>query len=297
MDLEGAADQLYAISPDDFVAQRTALVAEARAAKDRALAKEIGQLRRPTRSAWLVNILARAEPERMTELLELGTALQQAQQRMAGDDLRRLSKERRTMIDSLSRRAGELGAEQEYAATDAAIQEVSQTLQAALGDPSVADLVRAGRLPQAVSYGGFGPSDLASALAASRPAAEPKTKPAKNEPASEEESPPADRQQDTAEIQAAEQEAAAKQQAADDAAEAAAGAESAAEAATTRSDELAEEVESLRTRLREAEEQERAAREEARAARKRSMELRREAAATAQDASAATARLDQLRDS
>ena len=61
MDLEQAADELYAVSPDDFIAQRTALVGEARAANDRALAKEIGQLRRPTRSAWLVNILARAE--------------------------------------------------------------------------------------------------------------------------------------------------------------------------------------------------------------------------------------------
>ena len=295
MDLQGAADQLYAISPDDFVAQRTALVAEARAAKDRGLAKEIGQLRRPTRSAWLVNILARAEPERVTELLELGTALQQAQQRMAGDDLRRLSKERRTLIDSLSRRAGELGAEQEYAATDAAIQEVSQTLQAALGDPDVADLVQAGRIPQAVSYGGFGPADLTSALAASLPAAEPETKPEKMAPTPSEESPPEEPPKDTAEVKAAEQEAAAKRQAAEEAAEASTEAESAAEAATTRSDELADEVESLRTRLREAEDQERTAREEARTARKRSMELRREAAAAAQDASAAQSRLDQLR--
>jgi hypothetical protein len=295
MDLPEAADQLYAISPDDFVAQRTALVAEARAAKDRDLAKAIGQLRRPTRSAWLVNILARAEPDRMTELLELGTALQQAQQRMAGDDLRRLSKERRTMIDSLSRRASELGAEQEYVATDAAIQEVSQTLQAALGDPAVADLVRAGRIPQAVSYGGFGPADLTSALAASLPAAEPKTTPAKSAPASDEDGPPAEPPPDSAEVRAAEQEAAAKQQAADEAAEASAEAEQAAETATTRSDELADEVESLRTRLREAEDQERIAREEARTARKRSMELRREAAAAAQDASAARSRLDQLR--
>jgi hypothetical protein len=295
MDLQGAADQLYAISPDDFVAQRTALVAEARAAKDRGLAKEIGQLRRPTRSAWLVNILARAEPERLTELLKLGTALQQAQQRMAGDELRRLSKERRTMIDFLSRRAGELGVEQEYAATDAAIQEVSQTLQAALGDPAVADLVRAGRIPQAVSYGGFGPADLTSALAASLPAAEPKTTPAKTAPASDEDSRPEEPPTDPAEITEAEQEAAVKRQAADVAAEVAAEAEAAAEAATTRSDELADQVESLRTRLREAEEQERTAREEARSARKRSMELRREAAAAAQDASAAQSRLDQLR--
>jgi hypothetical protein len=297
MDLQGAADQLYAISPDDFVAQRTALVAEARAAMDRSLAKEIGQLRRPTRSAWLVNILARAEPERVTELLELGSALQRAQQRMAGDELRRLSKERRTMIDSLSRRAGELGAEQEYAATDAAIQEVSQTLQAALGDPAVAGLVRAGRVTAAVSYGGFGPADLTSALAASLPAAEPEAEPAKPAPASEEDSPPEEPPPDTAEVKAAEQDAAAKRQVAEAAAEAAAEAESAAEAATTRSDALADEVESLRSRLREAEDQERTAREAARTARKRSMELRREAAAAAQDASSAAARLDQLRDS
>ena len=96
MDLDQAADELYAVSPDDFMARRTALVGEARAAGDRPLAKEIGQLRKPTRSAWLVNLLARAEGKKITELLELGTALQRAQQRMEGDELRRLSKERRT---------------------------------------------------------------------------------------------------------------------------------------------------------------------------------------------------------
>ena len=47
---------------------------------------------------------------------------------------------------------------------------MSQTLQAALGDPAIAELVQAGRLHQALSYGGFGPDDLASALAASMPA-------------------------------------------------------------------------------------------------------------------------------
>ena len=106
MDLDQAADELYAVSPDDFMARRTALVGEARAAGDRALAKQIGQLRKPTRSAWLVNLLAREEGSRITELLELGAALQRAQQRMEGDELRRLSKERRRLIDALARRRG-----------------------------------------------------------------------------------------------------------------------------------------------------------------------------------------------
>ena len=79
MDLDAAADELYGISPDDFVARRTALVAEARKAGDRTLANEIGQLRKPTRTAWLVNLLVRSEADRIEELLELGRQLQEAQ--------------------------------------------------------------------------------------------------------------------------------------------------------------------------------------------------------------------------
>ncbi len=169
MDLEAAADELYGISPDAFVERRIRLVAQARAAKDRELARQIGQLRRPTRTAWLVNLLARHEPDRLTELLTLGAALQDAQRRMSGEDLRRLSRQRRSLVDSLARRAVTLGEEQDYAAADGTLQQVGQSLQAALGDPEVAELVRLGRLTQAVTYGGFGPGDLAAALAASLP--------------------------------------------------------------------------------------------------------------------------------
>jgi len=49
-DLEAAARELYALAPEEFVAARTRLVREARAAKDRALATEIGALRKPTRT-------------------------------------------------------------------------------------------------------------------------------------------------------------------------------------------------------------------------------------------------------
>jgi hypothetical protein len=276
MDLDDAADQLYAVPPDDFMARRTELAAEAKESGDRTLAKQITSLRRPTRSAWLVNLVARAEPDRLAELRELGTALQQAQQQMAGDELRQLSRQRRTLIDSLARRAAELAAEQSYEAPDSAVQEVSQTLQAALGDPSVADVVQAGRLHQAVNYGGFGPDDLASALAASVPAT-------KKADAGKPKEFAAPEQDEVATREAAEK--AEKARAKADAARAALDeAETAAEAATAYADELADQVESLRTQLRETENAEREAREQARAARKQLTELRREAAAAEQAA-------------
>ncbi|HWJ53636.1 MAG TPA: hypothetical protein VNT24_09725 [Propionibacteriaceae bacterium] len=276
MDLDEAADQLYAESPDDFVARRTALATAAKESGDRALAKQITGLRRPTRSAWLVNLVARAEQDQVAELRELGTALQQAQQQMAGDELRQLSKQRRTLIDSLARRAAELGAEQGYDPPDSAVQEVSQTLQAALGDPAVADVVQAGRLHQSVNYGGFGPDDLASAMAASLSAT---AKPAAREP-----NRAAEPEKDDAETKAAAEKASKARAEADAARAAAQEAEAAAAEATAQADELADQVESLRTQLRDTETAEREAREAARAARKHYNELLRDAAAAEQAA-------------
>ena len=280
MDLDEAADQLYAVAPDDFMARRTALAAEAKESGDKALAKQITGLRRPTRSAWLVNLVARAEADRVAELRDLGAALQQAQQEMDGDELRRLSKQRRTTIDSLARRAVELGTAQGYEAPASAVQEVSQTLQAALGDPAVAEVVQAGRLHQAVTYGGFGPDDLASALAASmsgKPERKLKAVPALPPDVDDEQEPDEEAVERTRQARAA----------ADEARAAADEAEAAAEEATSHADELADQVESLRTQLRETETAEREARETARAARKHSTELRREAAAAEQAATRA----------
>jgi hypothetical protein len=278
VDLETAANELYALSPDDFIARRQQLVAEARQAQDRQLATQIGKLRRPTRSAWLINVLARQEPHEVAALLELGATLQEAQQRMAGDELRQLSVQRRKRVDALARRAIELGRERGYSAPDGATQEVGQTLQTALGDAELADLVRTGTLTQAVTYGGFGPTDLASALGASLPkqtTRQPEKRQAPSEPA------PA---LDSKQRREAEKAAAEARERARVARKAAEAAESEAEAATQHADELADQVESLRSQLRQTEAAEREAREAARSARKHYQELR-QAALSAEQAS------------
>jgi hypothetical protein len=287
VDLDTAANELYAISPDDFIERRQQLVAEAKQARNRELATQIGRLRRPTRSAWLINLLAREEPDNVGALLELGAALQDAQQRMAGDELRQLSAERRKMVDAMARRAVELGRDHGYNAPDGAAQEVGQTLQTALGDHEIADLVRAGRLTQAVTYGGgFGPTDLASALGASLPTrapsrpAEPVAAPARSKP-------------DAKQRREAEKAAAEARDRATAARKAAESAESEAEAATHRADDLADQVESLRGQLRQTEAAEREAREAARTARKHYQELRQAALSTEQVAAAAEQALEE----
>ena len=285
MDLENAANELYALSPDEFVDHRQQLVAEARQAGDRALATQIGKLRRPTRSAWLINLLARQEPDEVTALLELGAALQEAQQRMAGDELRQLSAQRRKAVDALARRAVELGRERGYSAPDGAIQEASQTLQTALGDPEIAELVRSGRLNQAVTYGGFGSTDLASAFAA--PPTKAPSRPGKQAPAE-----PA-RASDPKQRRVAEKAAAEARERAAAARKAAESAESEAEAATQHADEQADRVESLRSQLRQAEAAEREAREAARAARKHYQELRQAALSAEQEATTAAQALEE----
>ena len=268
MDLETAANEVYALSPDEFVERRQQLVAEARKEGDRQLATQIGKLRRPTRSAWLINLLARQEPEELTALLELGAALQDAQQRMAGDELRQLSAQRRKTVDALARRAIELGREHGYSAPDGAIQEASQTLQTALGDPEIAELVRSGRLNQAVTYGGFGPTDLASAFGAPSPTKAP-SRPEK-QPAAAPARAPDPKQRREAEKAAAK-----------------------AQERATAASKAADRVESLRTQLRQAEAAEREAREAARAARKHFQELRQAALSAEQDATAASQALEE----
>lgn len=275
MDLEAAADALYAGSPDDFVERRKALVAQARAAKDRALATAIGKLRRPTRSAWLVNLYAREERSELTDLLDLGAALQAAQAQLSGPELRRLSGQRQKTLAATTRRAAELGEAHGYTATEAVRQEVTQTLQAALADPDIAEQVRTGTVTEAHTYGGFGVFGLA-ATSSSEQAPETPAEPDRPAAAAPDDDRDADdgnggdedgdAEEDRAQRAAAEQ----RLQEAESTLSAAADE---AEEATAYADELADRVESLRAELTEAEAAETQARQQARSARKRVTEL------------------------
>lgn len=274
------AQDIYAAPFEDFLSVRTAQVKAAKAAGDKELAKQIGALRKPTRSAWLVNLLARAAPEDLEELLQIGTALQEAQANLDGAELRRLSTARHRAVDALSRQAAELGADAGYSATDAVRQEVAQTLSAALADPEQAEAVRHGTLSAAVSYGGFGPFELGSTTPLPEPVEGTE---------SGEASEPGDGSTDTDdEIDDAVREVEATwRRAQDELGEA----EEAAERATAEADALADQVDELRSQLEAAEKAESEARRTARTARKQVDELtaaERSARAAAKEAGVRT---------
>jgi hypothetical protein len=165
-ELDDVADDLYAGPPAEFVARRAAAVKAARADKDRDLADAIAELRKPTVSAWLVNLLVRDDPALGGQIVALGEGLRDAERSLDGPALRELSSQRRQLVRSLVARARRLAQPTGQKISDAVVQELDATLTAALADPAVAREVVSGRLTAAREYAGFGGADTAEAPAA-----------------------------------------------------------------------------------------------------------------------------------
>lgn len=155
-DTDRVAAELYSVPPAQFVAARDEAVRHARDHGDRQLAARIGRLRRPTLSAWAVNLLVRAAAPQIEALLDLGDQLRSAQQRLHGEQLRRLNQQRRDAIGALARRAGQLAADAGHPLSGPAVVEIEQTLAAALADQECARVVREGRLTRSLQHVGMG---------------------------------------------------------------------------------------------------------------------------------------------
>jgi hypothetical protein len=165
VDLAQVADELYGLDPAEFIAVRDERAREARAAGDRDSGDAIKKLRRPTVSAALLNRLVRDAADQVQELMDLGESLREAQEALAGDELRSLSARRRPVIHALAQEAKRLAVRSGRTVTDQVEREVEATLEAALADPAAADALRSGRLTTGLSYAGFGGVDVTGAVA------------------------------------------------------------------------------------------------------------------------------------
>ncbi|MDF2747059.1 MAG: hypothetical protein K0S98_1344 [Propionibacteriaceae bacterium] len=154
-ELDDIVRELYVLPPADFVGARNELVRQARAAGSRDLAERLQRLRRPTRSAWLVNLLA-SDSASMQRLSALGRELRDAQTGLAGAELRNLAEQRRHLFGDLLDQARAHAAEAGVRVTSTVLLEVEATLQAALVDLAGALTIRNGRLVRPLSHSGFG---------------------------------------------------------------------------------------------------------------------------------------------
>jgi hypothetical protein len=156
VDLDEVADELYRLAPEEFIAARKEREAEARAAGDRALAQEIAGLGKPSSAAWAANLLAREKPEEIAQLVELGGLLREAQQNLAGEELRALDVQRRRLIAEMTRQARALAFQHGHPVSATVADQVEETLRAAMTDPAAGEALQAGRLTTALSYSGLG---------------------------------------------------------------------------------------------------------------------------------------------
>ena len=155
-DLVGEATaELYGSDPEGFTERRGALAAQARAAGDRSAAREIAGLRKPTRPAWIINQLLRADPGVADQLVQLGDELRAAAAALDGTKIRELSQARRRLIDTLIRQA--LQHAHEEAPSAALREDLTATFGAAVADPQVARELAAGTLLRPVHRADFSP--------------------------------------------------------------------------------------------------------------------------------------------
>jgi hypothetical protein len=158
-----AVAELYGADPDAFTERRKALVVAAREAGDKRSAAAITALRKPTRAAWLVNRLARADPDAPARLAALAADLRAAERAKDGPRLRELSAARGSLLDALTAQALAAGGSGAPDPPPTLRAEVTATLTAALADPETAAGFAAGTLTKAAQWSGFGYADFAPA--------------------------------------------------------------------------------------------------------------------------------------
>ncbi|MEV5575820.1 hypothetical protein AB0L06_37780 [Spirillospora sp. NPDC052269] len=171
MDLTSATRRLYGVAPEEFTAARAELVELARRGGDAALAKRVGALRRPTVSAWAVNLLSRDAAPELGMLLDTGSDLRAAW--AEGRPIGGLEQRRGELVDLLVRAARRLAGETGRPLRDTAVREVEDTLLAATVDPGAADEVGAGALTRPLSHTGFAPAGFAPTAPPSAPPTPP----------------------------------------------------------------------------------------------------------------------------
>ena len=150
---------LYRRPLSDFTEARDKLAADLARRGEKAAAKEVKRLRKPTVAAWAVNRVAHMHGDQMVRLFELRERMQEAQD---ATELRRLAAERRALVGRLVNSAGEILQREGHAASAATLDKITSTLQA--GDSAEErELLLKGRLSRELSPSGFGDFSLVPA--------------------------------------------------------------------------------------------------------------------------------------
>ncbi len=152
---------LYGLPLDRFVAERGALAKALRAEGHREQAAMVAGRRKPSLAAWAVNQLVRTQGPAISSLFEAGDGLQRTQSELLagrGDarELREAGERERAVVDELAEVSRGLLSADGHELTQATLDRVSATLDAAALDEEARDQVREGCLERELRRAGFG---------------------------------------------------------------------------------------------------------------------------------------------
>jgi hypothetical protein len=167
------ADELYGLPPEQFTAARTRHEKQARQAGDRELAARVHSLAKPSVAAWLANQLVRERRDELSPLAQLGAGLREATEKLAGDELRQLSRQQHELVYALVQEARQLARAAGHSVSEDTARRLEDTLQAAVADQHAAEQLLAGRLTEGLHHTGFGGTSSPDAGATAREASKP----------------------------------------------------------------------------------------------------------------------------
>lgn len=162
-ELLAIADALYALPLAEFTPARDSAAKEHKA--DKALAAAIKKLRKPSLAAWVVDLLVRRDPDQVDQVIEVGTALREAQDSLDAAQLRELTKQRRQLTAAVTTSARRHARAEGIKVTQQVADQVETTLTAAMVDADAARAVRSGLLVASISTTGLGDLDLSESVA------------------------------------------------------------------------------------------------------------------------------------
>jgi hypothetical protein len=159
--LRTAAKELYDLPPAEFIAARNARAKEV----DKTAAAAIRQLGKAAPAAWLAGQLARRNEDEFETAIGTGADLREAQEANDRSRILEADNQRRALVKTLVERARNIATSADLKPSTAVLDELSQTINAAISDEHAAEAVRSGLLIRSLHSTGLEPVDLTGAVA------------------------------------------------------------------------------------------------------------------------------------
>jgi hypothetical protein len=153
MNLPEPADPLFEIAPEEFTAERDRIAKRLKEQGDDGAAAEIKALKRPSITAYALNLVARRDSDLIGSLLEADERMRTAKSRA---DMDGAKADRQKAISAISGKAISVLTGQGRSVTPQVKERLTETLLAVATDDPTRELLEHGRLLKEAKAGAFG---------------------------------------------------------------------------------------------------------------------------------------------